>query len=119
VDSRRDLVGTEPNDVFVDLDGARIEPEPKIDDTEQPLALDVAGLHRQRALELFLGLGDAVVLQKLAASVQMEEEVLAVERAGGRALGVGLLGFVFGALNHCAVQRSPPRTRWYGAKGVS
>ena len=76
---------------LVDLDGARVEPQAKVDGAEQVLTLGVGGLHRQRELELLLGLEDAVLLQQLAAPVEMEEEVLLGDvprRLGGhRVLG--------------------------------
>ncbi len=52
---RADLVRPHANDVLVDLLRARIEPEPKIDDAQQPLAFDVLGLHAQRQFELLFG----------------------------------------------------------------
>src|SRR5262249_30398052 len=49
--------------------------EPKVDDREKVLAFGVARLELQRLFELVFGLVDAVVLEELAAAVEMKEEV--------------------------------------------
>ena len=79
IHTRADLSRTDADDVLVDLDRTRVQTEPKVDDSKQPLTLDVLGLHAQRQLELFLGLADAVVLQQLAAAVQMKQKIFAIE----------------------------------------
>src|ERR1700748_745453 len=77
IDARRDLRGAHANQLFVDLDGTRIMPEPEVDHAEQALPLDVARLERERPLELALRLVDVVVLEELAPAVEVEEELLA------------------------------------------
>ena len=58
------------------LDRGRIDPEAEVDPGEQVLALRVARLKREGALELLLGLDDAVLHQQLGAPREVKEEVL-------------------------------------------
>src|SRR5690606_26072580 len=42
---RCELAWTRLDDFFVDFDGARVEPQPEVDDAEQALSLDILRLH--------------------------------------------------------------------------
>src|SRR5262245_31834395 len=87
IDPGRDLVRTRANQIFVDLDRARVETQAEVHDAKQPLALDITWLHAEGSLELLLGFRNAIVLKQLAAAVQVKQEVFTVEIDGGRRLG--------------------------------
>ena len=63
------------DELLVDLDGARVETQTKVHDRQEVLALGVAWLELQRLLELVLRFVDAVVLEQLAAAVEVKEKV--------------------------------------------
>ena len=69
------VAGEVAEELFVNLDRARVVSEAKIDDREEILTLRVAGLELERLLELFFRLVDAVVLQQLAAAIEVKEKV--------------------------------------------
>jgi hypothetical protein len=50
--------------------------QPEVNDPEQALPLEVLWLKGKRSLELALGFVDLVVLEELASSVKVEEELL-------------------------------------------
>ena len=98
--TERRIAGERPHQLFVNLDGARIEPETKIHDREQVLPLGVARLKLQRLLQLLLGLVDAVVLEELAPAVQVEEKILGRVRATAPIPSIGRLSPVALAAFH-------------------
>src|SRR5262249_53744590 len=75
VDARLDGLGVVADELLVDGNRARIEAEAEVDDAEQVLPLGIARLEGERLLELGLGVVDAVVLEELAAAIEMEKEV--------------------------------------------
>ena len=76
VQEERGVVRVSTPELLVDLDRARVEAEAEVDDGEEVLALRVARLEMERALELLLRLVDAVVLEELASAIEVKEEVL-------------------------------------------
>jgi hypothetical protein len=70
------------HELLVDLDRPRVEAEPKVHHGQEVLPLGIARLKLERLLELLLRLVHAVVLQQLAAAVEMEEKILG--GVGGR-----------------------------------
>src|SRR5882724_2543950 len=82
IHARAHLVRASLDDLFVDFDGSRIQAESKIDDAQESLTFGVLRLQLERSLELFFGLRNAVVLEQLAAAVQVVKKIFAVEAAG-------------------------------------
>src|SRR6185312_270060 len=101
VDARLQRVGVQLDELLVDGDRPRVEPQPEVDDAEEVLPLGIERLERERLLELGLGVVDAVVLEELAAPVEMEEEILPghVTRARRRRTGSLALGHAGGSLH--------------------
>ena len=65
-------------ELLVDGDGPRVEADAKIHDREKVLTLLVSRLPEEGLFELFFGLELPSVLEQLATSIEMEEEVLVV-----------------------------------------
>src|SRR6185369_12760388 len=110
IHTRADFLRANTDDLLVDLLRARVEPESEVDDTEQALAFDVLRLNSQRQLELFFRLADAVVLEQLAAAIQVEQEVFTVELRRRR-FGIVLLSTEGGRRGRRRRQAWPPRRR--------
>ena len=63
------------DELFVDFDRTGVEAKPEIDHREKVLSFGVARLKLERLFELFLRFVDAVVLEQLAAAIQMKQEI--------------------------------------------
>jgi hypothetical protein len=89
VDARLERVRVQLDELLVDGDGARVEPEAEVDDAEQVLPLGVARLEGERLLELGLRVVDAVVLEeggRLASRSGMRPAAYTMSPAGAYAV---------------------------------
>ncbi len=92
VDAGGSLLRVLADELLEDLDGAGVHPEAKVDDAQEILPLGVKGLEPDGQLQLLLGLVDPVVLEQLAASVEVKQEIFAGDLATPGAVVVAPLG---------------------------